>query len=317
MAIRKTAASTRRSARKSSAAAARRPPVVAKSAAIRTRAAAKAAAMTVRFWGVRGSVAVSGPQFVKTGGNTSCTEVTCGDETLILDLGTGLRALGAKLLERGPVRASLFLSHYHYDHIAGLPFFGPAYDPDSALAIYGATRKGKDVRQILSGQMIDPYFPIGLGAFNARLRFVTLQDGGAAHVGAATVRAAELNHPGGAQGLRIECGGRSLVYATDFEHGTAADERLVELARGANMMIFDAQYLPDEYDAEGAGSRKGWGHSTWAVGVALARKAGVERLALYHHAPERDDAAIAKIGALAKQAHPGAFVAREGLVVEV
>ena len=294
MAIGKTAAS-KRSARKSS----------------------PAPAMTVRFWGVRGSVAVSGLPFIKTGGNTSCTEVRCGEEILILDLGTGLRALGAALLERGPVKASLFLSHYHYDHIAGLPFFGPAYDPACELTIFGATRKGKDVRQILSGQMVDPYFPIGLGAFNARLRFVNLQDGGIARLGNATVRAAELNHPGGAQGFRIECGGKTLVYATDFEHGSAADDLLLEFARDADLLIFDAQYLPAEYDAEGAASRKGWGHSTWAVGTALALKANVGRIALYHHAPERDDAAIAKIGALAKKAHPGAFVAREGMVVEI
>jgi phosphoribosyl 1,2-cyclic phosphodiesterase len=304
MAIRKTAVARRSAASTKSTKASR-------------NGSASKAGMTVRFWGVRGSVAVSGPDVVKTGGNTSCTEVRCGDETLIFDMGTGLRPLGAALLVDGPVRASLFLSHYHYDHIAGLPFFAPAYDPRSELAIFGATRKGKDVRQILSGQMVDPYFPIGLGAFNARLRFVPLQDGGIVHVGGVTVRAAELNHPGGAQGFRIEWAGKALVYATDFEHGTAADESLVELARGADLMIFDAQYLPAEYDAVGARSRKGWGHSTYAVGAALARRARVKRLALYHHAPERDDASIAKIAGLAKKALAGAFVAREGMIVEL
>src|ERR1051325_5715675 len=179
--------------------------------------------LSVHFWGVRGSLASPGRGTLKTGGNTACVEVRAGGETVIFDLGTGLRPLGIELMKNGPVRASLFLSHYHWDHIAGLPFFAPAYDPRSELVIHGATRRGRDVRQILSGQMIDPYFPVDLGVLNARLRFVTLQDGGMAHLGGAVVKAAELNHPGGALGFRLEYGGKSMVYATDFEHGTPAD----------------------------------------------------------------------------------------------
>ena len=268
--------------------------------------------LQVRFWGVRGSLASPGKGTLKTGGNTSCVEVRAGGETVIFDLGTGLRALGVELMKNGPVRASLFLSHYHWDHIAGLPFFAPAYDPKSELVIHGATRRGRDVRQILSGQMIEPYFPVDLGALNARLHFVTLQDGGLAHLGDATVRAAELNHPGGALGFRLEHGGRSMVYATDFEHGTAADERLVELSRGADLMVFDSQYTPAEYDA-----KRGWGHSTYEVGARLARKAGVKKLALYHHSPERDDKGIEKLVTAAKKLHTGTFAAREGLEVSL
>jgi phosphoribosyl 1,2-cyclic phosphodiesterase len=277
----------------------------------------KKSSMVVRFWGVRGSVAAPGRETNRTGGNTSCIEVRCGGETLIFDSGTGLRPLGIALARKGPVRASLFLSHYHWDHIAGLPFFAPAYDPKSELTIHGAMRRGRDVRQILSGQMIDPYFPVDLGVLNAHLRFVTLQDGGIAHLGAAVVKAAELNHPGGALGFRLEYGGRSMVYATDFEHGTAADERLVELARGADLMVFDAQYTPAEYEGNGVVSKKGWGHSTYEVGAQLARRAGVKKLALYHHAPERDDRGIQKLAALAKKLHQGAFAAREGLEIKL
>lgn len=274
----------------------------------------KASALQVRFWGVRGSLASPGKGTLRTGGNTSCIEARAGDQTVIFDLGTGLRPLGLELMRRGPVRASLFLSHYHWDHIAGLPFFAPAYDPKSELTIHGATRRGRDVRQILSGQMIDPYFPVDLGVLNARLRFVTLQDGGLAHLGKATVRAAELNHPGGALGFRLEHNGRAMVYATDFEHGTAADERLVELARGADLMVFDAQYTPAEYDGHnGTPSKRGWGHSTYEVGAAIARKAGVKKLALYHHSPERDDKGIERVATLARKLHPGAFAAREGM----
>jgi phosphoribosyl 1,2-cyclic phosphodiesterase len=271
--------------------------------------------MVVRFWGVRGSIPSPGEGTRKTGGNTACVEVRCGDETVVFDLGTGLRPLGIALASRGPVRASLFLSHYHWDHIAGLPFFAPAYDPRSELTIHGAMRRGRDVRQILSGQMVDPYFPVDLGVLNAHLRFVTLQDGGEAHIGRAVMRAAELNHPGGALGFRLEHEGRAMVYATDFEHGTPADDRLVELARGADLLVFDAQFTPAEYEANGAMSRKGWGHSTYEAGARLAHKAGVKRLALYHHAPERDDEGIEKLVQRAKKLHPGAFAAREGLVI--
>ena len=272
--------------------------------------------MVVRFWGVRGSLASPGKPTLKTGGNTACVEVRAGREMVIFDLGTGLRPLGIELIKGGPVRASLFLSHYHWDHIAGLPFFAPAYDPKSELTIHGATRRGRDVRQILSGQMVDPYFPVDLGALNAHLRFVTLQDSGLVHLGDVTVRAAELNHPGGALGFRLERKGRSMVYATDFEHGTAADDRLVELARGADLMVFDAQYTPAEYEGNGvASSKKGWGHSTYAMGAEIARRARVRRLALYHHAPERDDRGIERLAAAARKLHAGAFAAREGLQI--
>jgi phosphoribosyl 1,2-cyclic phosphodiesterase len=278
----------------------------------------KRPALTVRFWGVRGSVASPGQHTILTGGNTSCVEVDCGGEKVIFDLGTGLRSLGASLLERGPVKANIFLSHYHWDHIAGLPFFGPAFDPKSELVFHGATRRGRDVRQILSGQMLDPYFPVDLGALNARLRFVTLNDGGTIRLGKKlTVRAAELNHPGGVLGFRLEYAGHSMVYATDFEHGTDADERLVELARGADLLVFDAQYTPAEYEGNGVPAKRGWGHSTYVVGAEVARKAGVKKLALTHHAPDRDDKSVQKLALLAKKLHRGAFAAREGMVVKL
>src|SRR5258708_8676954 len=133
--------------------------------------------------------------------------------------------------------------------------------------------------------MVDPYFPVDLGVLNAHLRFVTLQDGGEAHIGRAVMRAAELNHPGGALGFRLEHEGRAMVYATDFEHGTPADDRLVELARGADLLVFDAQFTPAEYEANGAMSRKGWGHSTYEAGAPRARQAGAEGAARLPPAP--------------------------------
>ena len=298
-------------------AAARKKPARAPQASKPASRAKANGAMQVRFWGVRGSLASSGPHTAKVGGNTSCVEVRCGGETIIFDCGSGLRSLGAQLVTEGPTRASIFVSHYHYDHIGGLPFFAPAYDPKSELTIYGATRKGKNVRQILSGQMVDPYFPVDLGVFNAHLRFVPLQDGGKARMGEATLRAAELNHPGGSLGYRLEHAGKVLVYATDFEHGTDADDRLLELSRGADLLIFDAQYTPGEYEATGPKARKGWGHSTYAIGAEIAKSAGVKQLALFHHAPERDDAGVDEIARLAVKIHKRTFAAKEGLILEL
>jgi phosphoribosyl 1,2-cyclic phosphodiesterase len=274
-------------------------------------------AFTVRFWGVRGSLATPGLNTLRVGGNTSCVEVRCGSEVLVFDMGTGLKPLGLSLLRQGPVRVHLFVSHYHWDHIVGLPFFAPAYDPRSELIIHGATRKGRGVRQILAGQMVDPYFPVDLGVFNARLRFVPLQDNGLVTMGPVRLRAFETNHPGGVLAYRIDFKGRSMVYASDFEHGTAADDRLVEEARGADLMVYDAQYTPREYEAAPPFSRKGWGHSTWEMGATLARLAGVKRLALYHHEPERNDAAVEELAAEARKIHAGTFAAREGLTLEL
>jgi phosphoribosyl 1,2-cyclic phosphodiesterase len=243
--------------------------------------------------------------------------VQAGGELLVFDLGSGLRGLGRSLSQGGPVSGHLFLSHYHWDHIAGLPFFSPAYDPHSELAVHGPTRRGRGVRQLLSGQMIDPYFPVELSIFRARMDYRPIEEEQQLQVGGATIHTFGLNHPGGSVGYRIEAGGRSIVYATDFEHGSRADDRLVEMATGADLLIFDSQYLPAEYDAPAPFSRKGWGHSTYEAGAVLALRARVKQLALFHHEPDREDAAIDEIAARARALHPGAFAACEGLALEL
>jgi phosphoribosyl 1,2-cyclic phosphodiesterase len=268
------------------------------------------AGMSVRFWGVRGSLATPGSTTSRYGGNTSCVEVTVGREHLIFDMGSGVRELGATLERKPGVRATFFLSHYHWDHIQGLPFFGPAFnDSKAVLTVYGATRLGRTVREILAGQMIDPYFPIDIGTMKARLIFRDIEDGAEVRVGPAVVSAREMRHPGGSLAFRVESDAGVFVYATDLEHGPHTTAPLMSFARDADILVYDATYTESEYRRH-----KGWGHSTWVEGTRIAKAAGVKRLVLFHHDPSHDDAQLDLIVKAARKHFPATDVAQEGKV---
>jgi phosphoribosyl 1,2-cyclic phosphodiesterase len=266
----------------------------------------------VRFWGVRGSIATPGPATAEVGGNTSCVEVRCGDELIVLDAGTGLRALGDELVRRGEKRGELLLSHLHWDHIQGLPFFVPLYVPGTELTVRGPAWGDGGLAGALRRQMSAPGFPVELGDVSARLRFEELRPRSQFECGEARITAAKLNHPGGVLGYRIEYRNRSIVYATDTEHYECVDPVLRELARGADLLIYDAQYTPEEYP-----SKVGWGHSTFEAACWLAREAGVKRLALFHHDPRHGDAAVAAIERRAQACFGDVFAAREGMQLDV
>ncbi len=271
-------------------------------------------AIRIRFWGVRGSCPSPGPDTAGVGGNTSCVEVCLGSQRVVLDGGTGLRELGRTL--SGPVQMTLLFSHVHWDHIQGVPFFAPLFDPASELTVVGATGSGScaSIREALDRQMTGPNFPVDLGQVAAQLRFVEVEPGEPFELGGLRVRAAALNHPNGVMAYRLEAGGRSLVYATDTEHyPDRVDESLVELARDADVLIYDAQYTPGEYSGCGGCARVGWGHSTWLEGVRVARAARVGRLVLFHHDPTHDDQTVAEIERSAAEQLPGTIAAREGL----
>lgn len=264
--------------------------------------------MEITFWGVRGSIAVSGAGYARAGGNTSCVEVRSGGERLILDGGTGLRALGDTL--PSPLRATILFSHVHWDHIQGVPFFGPAFHPDSELLLVGATRGGVDLREALGRQMVAPSFPVGLEALRARLAWRAAKSGDPFEVGPFRITACDLQHPNGVYAWRVEADGKALVYATDTEHGPELDRRLLDFAEGADLLVHDAQYTDEEYP-----HRRGWGHSTWSQAVDVARRARVRRLALFHHDPRRDDDALAIIEDRARGHFAPTFAAREGAAV--
>ena len=265
--------------------------------------------MQVRFWGVRGSVAVSGAEFLRTGGGTTCVEVEHEGERLILDGGTGLCALGRAL--GAPARATLLFTHVHWDHIQGVPFFGPAYHPDSELVFAGAP----GLRASLDAQMRPPRFPVGLDAFRSRPRFLELAVDRPVDIGPSVVTPMEMEHPQGVLVYRIVAGGRSLVFATDVEHGDALDRRLLGLAEGADLLVHDAQYTDREYRGADGPARRGWGHSSWEQAVELATTAGAEKLALFHHDPARTDDQVHTLEAAARQRFAAAFAAREGGLV--
>ena len=263
---------------------------------------------TLRFWGTRGSLPAPRPSTNKYGGNTPCLEIRIENRVLVFDAGSGIRPLGVKLQrEFGTVKADIFFTHYHWDHIHGFPFFSPAYAPGNRFTVYGETSNGRKVEEILAGQMAMPYFPVPLQAMRARFSFKDVGPGMRFRIGPAVIRTEALNHPGSAVSYRVEYGGKSIVYASDTEHGDELDERLVRHAHGADSLIYDASYTTEEY----RGGRKGWGHSTWQEGVRVAQAAGVRKLLLFHHKPSRDDRTLAAIEQAARRIFRGASAARE------
>lgn len=265
--------------------------------------------MRVRFWGVRGSVAVSGGDFAAIGGNTTCVEIEHDGHRLVLDGGTGLASLGRHL--GGPVNVHILFTHVHWDHIQGVPFFAPAFHPDSHITFAGAA----GLREALGAQMHPPQFPVPLEAFNASLAFLELAPERTIDIGPFQVLPVEMSHPQGVLVYKVMCEGRSVVFATDVEHGAQLDRRMIDLAEGADLLVHDAQYTTSEYVGTSGPSRRGWGHSTWEQAVELGRLAGARRLAMFHHDPCRTDGQVNAIEAVAAQRFHGAFAAREGGVV--
>lgn len=260
------------------------------------------------FWGVRGSIACPSADHVLFGGNTSCIELQAGTERIILDAGTGLRELGIRFSREGVREASMLLTHTHWDHINGFPFFTPAYAPGRSFRIMAGHLGAGRVRDVLAGQMAEPVFPVPLETMRAELLFEDFSAGDHFLLGPEVkVKTSPLNHPNGATGYRIEYAGKSVCYVTDTEHVVGRpDERVLALIEGADLVIYDASYTDDEFP-----SKIGWGHSTWQEAIRLCRMAHVKKLAIFHHAPEHDDPFMSKLEQEARAVWDGAFVARE------
>jgi phosphoribosyl 1,2-cyclic phosphodiesterase len=265
---------------------------------------------SVRFWGVRGSIACPSPRHVGYGGNTACLQVMAGDQLLILDAGTGIRRLGHQLEREGLRFFHLLLTHTHWDHINGFPFFRPGYSSSNTLHVRaGHLHHSGGVRDVLAGQMMQPTFPVPLETMRADLQFEDFEAGDTFRLdGGIVVRTAPLNHPNGATGYRFDYMGKSLCYITDTEHviGTL-DQKILDLIEGADLVIYDSTYTDDEFP-----TFRGWGHSTWQEGVRLCHAAHARRLAIFHHDPDHEDDFMLRVELEARESWSEAFVAREG-----
>lgn len=250
--------------------------------------------MRIKFWGTRGSIPTPGAATLKYGGNTSCVEVRASDNTLIiLDAGSGLRELGKSLLtsSNGPIEGHILISHTHWDHIQGFPFFTPAFIPGNRFTLYGSRNLDKSLEGALAGQMEHAYFPVRLDQLASTIRFKEL-DEGIMPIGPANVTHYHTNHPSVCLAYRVDCDGRSVVYATDNEPvddnlNDEHEQGFVKFAEGADLLIHDAMYSFEEYQ-----KKHGWGHSYLEYTVRLAQAANIKRLALFHHDPEHDDDVI-------------------------
>jgi len=287
----------------------------------------------IRFWGVRGSIPTPGKSTIKYGGNTSCVEVRHDDKLFILDAGSGIRELGLELLKsKSPITASIFISHMHWDHIQGIPFFTPAYIPGNNFMFHGSQEPDKDLETIIRGQMDPTYFPIELTDMAGMLEFTPITEG-EYYIQGIKVETLLINHPGNALGYKFHLGDRVLVYISDNEPfgwygidqtsgveyvGEDGDEKLIQFIEDCNLLIHDAQYTPGEYQ-----NKKTWGHSPYDYSVTLAIRGKVDHLVLYHHDPMHDDAFVDEIFESAKKmankSNPALKIsaAMEGLTIDI
>lgn len=268
----------------------------------------------VRFWGVRGTVPCPGPGTVRYGGNTSCVEVMCGKERLIFDAGTGLRTLGTSLVGQTGLRAHIFLTHTHIDHINGFPFFRPAYNPSNSFEIWTGHLKARQggLQKVLASLMSGPIFPVPIDIMHACIAFNDFEAGESFEPSPGVMLdTASLNHPQGATGYRINFAGKSICYVTDTEHQVGKlDHKILKLIEGADLVIYDSTYVDEEYERF-----RTWGHSTWREGIKLCEAANAKRFVAFHHDPEHDDAFMDGIADQLETARPGSVVAREGMVL--
>jgi len=292
----------------------------------------------LKFWGMRGSIQTPGPETVYYGGNTPCVELRVGGEIIILDAGTGIRRLGQALtaeFDNRPIQLSVLITHTHWDHIQGFPFFIPAYDPKNRITLFGFEGARQGVQSALSSQMESPYFPITMYQMPGDISIQEVK-GRDFKVGAVPVRAQFLNHPGACTGYRLATPAGAVSYLPDVELCTRLraglnaapartdsenypcagdqDRKVIEFIRDSEVLILDSQYSAEEYE-----KHIGWGHSCVEDSVAFALKAGVKRLFLFHYDPDHSDEVISRMTALARQIvarHNSPLViepAREGL----
>jgi phosphoribosyl 1,2-cyclic phosphodiesterase len=273
--------------------------------------------ITIEFYGTRGSVPVCNPRFQEFGGNTTCISIFNHDTQRIgiLDAGTGIRALGKHIQSELPEQKSLFIAftHFHWDHIQGLPFFEPAYDPDMELNIMvlGVKRKFTGLHDIFAAQMQEEYFPVSLDNMGCRFNFLEYNDI-IASLRSTTINSIKQNHPGGSYGYKMEVNGKKLVICTDLEHHPDIDESIVKFSQGADILVHDAQYTAEELIRY-----RGWGHSSFEQAMEVAERAAVGKLIMTHHDPDHDDKFLSSIEEQCQRRMSNCALAREGMKIDL
>ncbi len=279
---------------------------------------------SVKIWGARGTLASQSKETIGYGENTACVEVFCGDESIIFDAGTGLRSVGDKIIKdiikgdkagKKRKKINLFFTHCHYDHISGLPFFAPFYDPNTEVDIWSGHLTGPDkTRKMVVDYMSSPFFPVGPEVFSAKITYKDFEPRDVLRpLKGITIRTCSLNHHDECVGYRIEFDNRSICYITDTTHIVdQPDEGLIEFIHDSDLMIYDGTYTDAEFP-----QFWNFGHSTWEEGVRLAKAAGVKRYCIFHHRPSRDDKSLDAIGKACKKEFARSYVAREGMKIKV
>lgn len=260
----------------------------------------------VNFWGTRGSVPIAHPDYREFGGNTSCVSLAIDDHVLIFDAGTGLKHLG-DTVDKSCKHFHLFLSHFHYDHIIGIPFFKPLWQADAAITfLSGIPDAEEDLEAIFSQFIRTPFMPMSWSSVPCQKQYVALKRLAHYDIGEnIRISWALLNHPGDAYGYRVEAYGKSICYVTDTEHkGSDLDQNILNLIAGADLVIYDAFFDAHNFIA-------GWGHSTWEEGVRLCQQAGAKQLAIFHHHFDATDADLRKLEADVRGVFAQSFVARD------
>lgn len=271
----------------------------------------------IRVWGARGSIPTPGPRTVKFGGNTTCVEVRCGKKLIIFDAGSGIRELGNSLIKEVPVEAKILFSHLHWDHIQGFPFFIPAFMPGNKFDLYAERKMNNRFENLMYGQMMYPHFPVSMREMAAGFTFSELDPGDIVEWDDVKIKSFAANHPDGCLTFRVEYQDKVFVFATDTEHYGCIDPILSRACRDADLCLYDATYIDDEYCGRTTTGRTGWGHSTWTEAIKLADAANVTKIVLTHHDPSHDDDFISLIEKEAAARRPGTACAYEGMTIDL
>jgi len=296
----------------------------------------------LRFWGVRGSYPAPFGSHQRVGGNTSCVEIFADNHILVCDGGSGIIPLGNRLMGQGEIKeVTIIITHYHWDHISGLPFFVPAFVPGWKVNFY-APGTPEEIEQLISGQMVNPYFPVEIETWMAEINYLSLQDGKIQY-GPFSIEPFNVHHPGTTYGYRIEVHGKTLIYASDNElqfidkniedrkdeldpeewqiiNAMQVEERLkaIETIENAHVFIHDAQYTPEDYS-----KKRGWGHSCYIDVVEFAADAGVKKFYMFHVDPNYNDNKVEGLHQHSlkilrdRQSPMSCYIAREGLMIDL